>query len=152
MQGLLHLPWKSHTIIRDQGGKKTLSGSCHRHFFKSLSVCHGTTVLRKTQNARRTVSTAAGTFCLLGYVFGESRISLLPHSSCWKIPNAAALTPVLLPAEFPWPWPQWSTGCNGKTRILARAPAMLLVPSMGGSAANPCAQVFFGRHGSAERE
>lgn len=22
MQGLLHLPWKSHTVIRAQGGKK----------------------------------------------------------------------------------------------------------------------------------
>lgn len=38
MQGLLDSPWKNHTIIRDKGGKKTLSGSCHRHFFKSFAV------------------------------------------------------------------------------------------------------------------
>lgn len=135
MQGLLHLPWKSHTVIRAQGGKKILSGFCHRYVFKSFSVCHRTTVLRKTQNARRTVSTTAGTFCFLSYTFGENRISLLTHAFCWKIANAAAFTPVPLPAEFLWPWPQWSTGYNGKIRIIARPPAVLLVPSTGGSAA-----------------
>lgn len=81
MQGLLHLPWKSYTIIRAQGGKKTLSGSCHRNFFKSLSVCYRMTALRKTQNARRRVSTVAGTFCLLGYTFEETRHFLLLEDS-----------------------------------------------------------------------
>lgn len=130
MQGLLHLPWKSHTIIRDQGGKKTLSGFCHRHFFKSFSVCHRTTVLRKTQNARRTVSTTAGTFCLCSYTFGENRISLLTHSFYWKLSLLSHCQQSFFGHDL-----SGVLGIMGKSEFLARAPAVLLVPSMGGSAA-----------------
>lgn len=143
MQGLLDSPWKNHTIIRDWGGKKTLSGSCHSHFFKSFAVCHRTIVLCKTQTARRTVSIAAGTFCLLAYTFRENGISLLIGSSCWKIPNATVFPPTPPPTEFPWPWPQPRSGCNGLIGILVGVSATLLDTSMGRSAASPSVEVCF---------